>query len=66
MRVRLAHEKEVAQIVVLTTQITDDDACGNPSQSHQGGETCGVVFAKTDATMKEKLFQIVFLVLAWR
>src|SRR6185369_2097079 len=66
MGVGLSHEKESAQIVVLTPQIADDNTRGNSSQPHQGGETGGVMFAKSDSTMKEKLVQIVLLVFAWR
>ena len=57
----LSHEKESAQIVILTSQIADDNTRGNSSQSHQGGETGGVMFAKSNSTMKEKLVQIVLL-----
>jgi hypothetical protein len=66
MGIGLSHEKESAQIVVLTPQIADDNARGNSSQSHQGGETGGVMFAKANSPMKEKFVQIVLPVFAWR
>jgi hypothetical protein len=66
MGVGLSHEKESAQIVVITPQMANDNTRGNSSQSHQGGETGGVMFAKANSTMKEKLVQIVLLVFAWR
>ena len=59
MCVRLAHENEMAQLVVLTAQIADNDTRGNSSQSHQSSEAGGVVPAKANAPMKQKLFQIV-------
>jgi hypothetical protein len=66
MCVRLAHEKEMAQIVVLTAQIADNDTRGHSSQSHQSSETGGVVSAKPDAPMKQKFLQIVLCEFAWR
>src|SRR5689334_6655465 len=59
MCVRLAHQKEMAQIVVLTAQIPHNETGGNSSQSHQCSETRGVVAAKPDPSMKQKFFQIV-------
>jgi len=66
MRVRLSHQKEMAQIVILTAQISDDEPRWNSCQPHQGGETRSVVLAKTNPPMKEKLFQVVPSVFAWR
>ena len=66
MGVRLPHEKESPQIVVLTPQITDDNTRGNSGHSHQGGETGSVVFAKANSTMKEEFVKIVLLVFARR
>jgi hypothetical protein len=56
MGVSLSHEKEMAQIVILTAQIADDDTRRNSGQTHQRGETRGVVFAKANPPAKEKLF----------
>src|SRR5947208_2041327 len=66
LRSSLSHEKESAQVVVLTPQIADDDARGDPGQSHESGETGGIVFAKASSAMKEKLVQIILLVFTWR
>jgi hypothetical protein len=66
MRVCLSHEKEMAQIIILAAQISDDDARRNSGQTHQGSEAGCVVFAKANPSMKEKLFQIVLSVFAWR
>src|SRR4030095_4192135 len=66
MGVRLSHEKEMAQIVILTAQISDDHARRNSCQSDQGSETGSVMVAKTNPPMKEKLFQIILSVIAWR
>src|SRR5947208_9210214 len=66
MSIRLSHQEEAAQVIVLTTQITDHDAGRNSSQAHQSSETGGVMFAKPNATMKQKLFQVVVPIFAWR
>src|SRR4030095_13275238 len=66
MGIRLTHEKEMAKVVVLTAQIADNDTSRNSSQSHQSSEAGGVVSAKANAPMKQKLFQIVLPEFAWR
>src|SRR4029077_4710388 len=66
MRVCLSHEKEMAQVIILAAQISDDDARRNSGQTHQSSEAGGVMFAKANPSMKEKLFQIVLSVFAGR
>src|SRR5215469_4395909 len=66
MSVCLSHEKEVTEIVVLTTQVTDDDTGGHSREPHQGRKTSGVMFAEPDPTTEEKLIQIVPLVFTRR
>ena len=64
MCIRLSHDKESAEFVVLAAQIADDDARWNSSQSHQGGEAGGVVLAKTDAATEKEFVEIVPFVFA--
>src|SRR6266699_5191657 len=66
MRVCLSHEKEMAQIVILAAQISDNHPGRNSCKAHQSSKAGGVVFAKANPSMKEKLFQTVPSVLARR
>src|SRR5438477_1972622 len=64
--IRLSHENEMSNLVILTAQITGNDAGGNSGQSHQGRETGCVVFAKSKPAMKEELIEVILSVFAWR
>src|SRR5207244_6795000 len=54
MGIGLSHEKESAQIVILTPQIADDNTRGSSRQSHQGGKTGGVMFAEANSPMRSE------------
>ena len=56
----------MSNLVILTAQITGNDAGGNSGQSHQGRETGRVVFAKSKPAMKEELIEVILSVFAWR
>jgi hypothetical protein len=64
MCIRLSHKKELAELVVLTAQISNHDARGNSGQSHQSGEARGIVLAETDPAMEKEFVEIVPFVFA--
>src|SRR5206468_4826641 len=64
MGICLSHEKEVSNLVILAAQVTGNDARWNSGQSHQGGETGGVVLAKSKAAMKKEFIEVVLSVFA--
>ena len=65
MCIRLSHDKEPADFVVLAAKIADDDARWNSSQSHQGGEAGGVVLTETGTATEKEFVEIVPFVFAW-
>src|SRR5438132_11347229 len=66
MSIRLSHEKEMSNLVILPAQITGNDTRGNSGQSHQGREAGRVVFAKSKTAMKKEFIETILSVFAWR
>ena len=62
MAVGLANHKEMSQLVVLTTKITDYYAARNAGKTHERGKAGGVVLAESEPPFKQKFVQIVALV----
>src|SRR4029078_1174806 len=58
VRVRLPDQEEMPEIVLLTPEISDNNARRDSCQPHQSSETRGVMLAKADATTKKKFVEI--------
>ena len=65
MTVRLANHEKMSKVVILSAQISNHYPSGNSGQPHQGSEACRVMFAKADPAIKQEVFEVVVLVLAW-